>query len=81
MVFKLCKGLFRGIVDLHVKLGTHSPSELHACNCQNKYGIWIFMLQKKPSGLPWPSHFHNLHILTDSLEQAKLDLIHCCQLH
>ena len=36
-----------------------------------KYGIWIIM----------PPPFHDLHILTDSLEQAKLDLIHCCQLH
>ena len=28
-----------------------------------------------------PPHFHNFHILTDSVEQAKLDLIHCCQPH
>ena len=27
------------------------------------------------------SHFHDLHILTDSLEQAKLDLVLICQLH
>ena len=32
-------------------------------------------------GPPWTPHFHNFHILTDSLEQAKVDIIHCCQLH
>ena len=29
----------------------------------------------------WPSmapNFHDFHILTDSLTQAKLDIIHCC---
>ena len=36
---------------------------------------------KNHPGPPWPPHFHDFHILTDSLEQAKLDLIHCCQLH
>ena len=30
---------------------------------------------------PWPPHFHDFHILTDWLEQAKLDIIHCCQLN
>ena len=25
-----------------------------------------------------PPHFNDLHILTDSLEQAQLDQIHCC---
>ena len=29
---------------------------------------------KKPSWPPRPPHLHDLHILTDSLEQAKLDL-------
>ena len=27
---------------------------------------------KNDHGPPWPPHFHNVHILTDSLEQAKL---------
>ena len=26
---------------------------------------------------PWPLHFQDFHILTDSLDQAKLDIIYC----
>ena len=29
---------------------------------------------KKHHGPRWPPHFHNFHILTESLEQAKLDI-------
>ena len=29
---------------------------------------------------PWPPHLIDFHILTDSLEQPKLDKNHCCQL-
>ena len=36
---------------------------------------------KKTAWPPWPPHFNDLHILTDLLEQAKLDLIHWCQIH
>ena len=41
------------------------------------WNVDIYNLRKKPTR---PPHFHD-HILTDSLEQAKLDLIHWCQLH
>ena len=34
-----------------------------------------------PPGPPWPPHFQDFHIFTDWLEQAKLDIIHRCQLH
>ena len=34
--------------------------------------------KKKQAWPPYPRHFYDLHILTGSLEQAKLDLIHCC---
>ena len=43
-------------------------------------GKWIIML-KKTSWPQWPPYFQNFHILTYSVEQAKLDIIHCCQLH
>ena len=39
-----------------------------------KYTEWIFMHSM-------PHNFLNFHILTDSIEQAKLDTIHCCQVH
>ena len=44
------------------------------------YGQRIFM-QKKSLWPPWTPHFHDFHILTASLEEAKLDIIHSCQLH
>ena len=43
-----------------------------------KYG---YLCKKTTAWHPPPPHFQDLHILTCSLEQAKMDLIHCFQLH
>ena len=42
-----------------------------------KKKIWEMDIyaKKKHYGPPWPPHFNDFHILTDSLEQAKLDII------
>ena len=41
----------------------------------------IYAKKINPLWPPWPPHSYDFHILTDSLEQAKLNQIHCCQLH
>ena len=64
-----------------VKPGTLTQSQ-HAAhmefqkNMENGY----LCLKKAIMAQMAPPYFHNLHILTDSLELAKLNLIHYCQL-
>ena len=38
------------------------------------------MLLKKTIMARMVPHFHDLHVLAESLEYAKLELIHSCQL-
>ena len=74
-----CAGAFlEAFFDLFNTCNTQSQQAVPK-EFQNNHGKWIVML--KTSWPRWPHHFQNFHILTDSVKQAKLDIVHCCQLH
>ena len=71
-----CAGLFGPFVTSAI----HSHRELRSWNSKRKYGKWIVMLKKNIMA-PMAPTFLELSYLTDSVEQAKLDIIYCCQLY
>ena len=73
----VCKGFFRGLFGPSVTPVTQPAAHIEF---QKTYGKFILMLKKIHHGLPWPPHFYDFHILTDSPKKPKLNIIHCCQL-